>query len=202
MGHVHNALDRATELVRGFRRAMGLLGPDGGVERFGETLTPVMDMWSQPHWNTLRGDWLQWCSGTSAANAGFRSRVRLRPVSTSKMIVVVHHIECLSAFFIQAALAVDLPTSLGTIGQRDTRNPSDNRVAFTSDNTAAADGTNRFLVGNVPFRYNGPPIIIHTDGDGVNSGALTVQSIADNVACTASICYSIHDLIPGENRLS
>lgn len=200
MGHVHNSLDRATDLTRGIRRAVGMVGPDGGVERLGETLTPIMDVWSRPEWNALRGDWLQWCfAAVGAGGAGTRSIARLRPVSTSKMLVVVHLIECNTAFLIQNALAADLPTNIG-VGQRDTRNPTDGRVRFTIDNTAAAAGTNRFRVDNVPFRYEGPPIICHTDGDGTNSGAVTVSSPTDNQAINVSIAYTIHDLVAGENR--
>lgn len=203
MGHVHNALDRATELVRGFRRAVGLTGPEGGVERFGETLTPVMDIWSQPIWATLRGDWLQWGrANVAAGGAGTRSIVRLRPVANSgRLLVVVHFIDCGEPFNIQNGLAVDLPTAQ-SIGQRDTRNPGDNRVVLTSDNTAAAAGTNRFTVHATPFRYQGPPIVCHTDGDGTNSGAVSIQATTDNSALDVAIAWSIHEAFPGENRFA
>lgn len=199
MGHVHNSLDRAVDLIRGYRRAMGLLGPEGGVERFGETVTPTMNIWGESEWNCLRGDWLQWAQITVAAGgAGLRSMVRLRPVSTSRMVVIVHEIESSTACLIQNALAADLPT-VNSIGQRDTRNPADARVRFTSDNTAALSGSSRYSLVNVPFRTHFP-ILCHTDGDGTNSGAVTVVSNADNTAITVSMAWTVHDLMPGESR--
>lgn len=198
MSHIHNALERATDLIRGFRRALGIVGPEGGIERFGETLTPIMNLWGHPDWSLLHGELLQWSTASiPAGGAGFRSQFMIRPVATSKLIVVVRHIECNIAFNVRTGLLSNLGTAQSTF-QRDTRNPSDSRVAATSANGAAAIGTVRFQVLSAPFRLT-LPIVIHTDGDGTNSGALVVDPRTDNTAIDVAVAWTAREAFPGEN---
>lgn len=56
MAQIHNAIKYGTDFLRAFARAVGLDEQEGGVERLGETLTPIMDLWSQPEWRFLFRD--------------------------------------------------------------------------------------------------------------------------------------------------
>lgn len=55
MGQQHNELRRGA-LSAAFTRAVGDMRGSGGIERYGETLTPVLDLWSLPEWLFLRGE--------------------------------------------------------------------------------------------------------------------------------------------------
>lgn len=197
MGHVHNALDRATDLIRGYRRALGILGPEGGLERFGETLTPVIDLWGDPRFAVLMGDVPQFGTATVAANAGFRSQIQLRPVPGSNIIVIVHEIIGSQATLIRTDLTGSvgaLPTAQANRGNRDSRRPAEARVLMFSDNTAAAVGNARYTQpANVPFRI---PIILHEDAAGASS--VICDPGIDNAACTISFAWTVHPRFPGE----
>lgn len=198
MGHVHNALDRATDLIRGYRRALGIVGPDGGVERFGETLTPVIDLWDNPRWIALMGDNPQFGTLTVAANAGNRSMVQLMPSPTSKTIVIVHEIRCSAAFNIRTHNTQT--TELGAVttqrGTRDPRAGSDNRVSLNGTNTAGAVvGNLRFHVPITPFIFQQPIILNST---GVFAASIVLDPNADNTAIIASLVWTLHDVFPGE----
>jgi hypothetical protein len=82
VSHVHNALHRTTELLQGFKRAMGIDRDADGVERLGETLTPVFDIWSQPEWARLRGEHLGVIELSAVAAAALRSIIGIRNTST------------------------------------------------------------------------------------------------------------------------
>lgn len=57
MPHLHNALHHATQLQDAYRNAVGEADASfTGIERAGETLTPVIDLWSQPEWRLPRGE--------------------------------------------------------------------------------------------------------------------------------------------------
>lgn len=58
MGHLHNALHHATALLNGLRVSIGAVADADfdGTSRFGETLQPVMDVWSRPEWRLPRGE--------------------------------------------------------------------------------------------------------------------------------------------------
>lgn len=53
---IHNAIKYGTSLLRGYSRATGLGEDEEGTVRLGETLTPVLDFWSQPEWAFSRGE--------------------------------------------------------------------------------------------------------------------------------------------------
>lgn len=199
MGHVHNAIDRATDLIRGYRRALGILSPDGGLERFGETLTPTIDLWSDPRWASLMGDKLQFGVATAAANAGFRSQVQLGPQPPGKYCIIVWRIQCGAAFDVRTQFpGAALPTAItATRGGRDSRQTADLRALLATDNTTAAVGNLRWSLGVTPFIYE-EPIILHT-GDGVNAAKVVVTAQADNTAITANFSWTVHDFFPGED---
>lgn len=52
----HNAIKYAGLLQRAAGIAAGMAGEEAGLERLGETLSPNIDLWSQPEWAFLRGE--------------------------------------------------------------------------------------------------------------------------------------------------
>jgi hypothetical protein len=53
---VHNELKGNQFLSRALKKALGVNDPEGGLERFSETLTPVIDLWRLPEWEYLRSE--------------------------------------------------------------------------------------------------------------------------------------------------
>jgi len=81
VGQLHNEF-RAGSLQRAITEALGVAGHDVAIERVGETLTPVFDVWSQPEWALGRQEFL--CMArliTAAGGAGFRTRIGIRNTS-------------------------------------------------------------------------------------------------------------------------
>lgn len=52
MAHIHNAIERAGALQAAYLNALGM--DEGDVERLGETLTPIIDLFREPEWAHLR----------------------------------------------------------------------------------------------------------------------------------------------------
>lgn len=93
MALVHNALNRATELLRGFRAAVGLVDSGYGVERISETLVPTLNIWSgqdSPEWFALRGEKRAFGYYDLAALAGNYSMLQI--YNPHQLIVVVDEI--------------------------------------------------------------------------------------------------------------
>lgn len=92
MAHLHNALHHPTQLLDALRRAVGE-GDDSdfeGTSRFGETLQPILDVFSQPEWRTLRGEtWWSRYVNTSTAPAGRFASVELVNPTGSNILAVV-----------------------------------------------------------------------------------------------------------------
>jgi hypothetical protein len=55
MSNVHNAMGRG-RLSQALRSAIGQQNAEGGIERYGETLTPTIDLWQLPEWAILRNE--------------------------------------------------------------------------------------------------------------------------------------------------
>lgn len=90
MPHVHNALHRATALQDAFRKALGEGDASfNGIERAGETLTPVIDLWSLAEWAALRGEVLWTLTHDQPAVALERGFVGVRNPAASDVLVVV-----------------------------------------------------------------------------------------------------------------
>jgi hypothetical protein len=89
MGSVHNELSRG-ELSRALKNSVGATR-GGGIERYGETLQPVIDLWRQPEHRFLRSEHT-YSRGTSVAAgaAGTFAGVCLicRASQTGKLFVV------------------------------------------------------------------------------------------------------------------
>lgn len=89
MGDVHNELRRG-DLSNALTAAVGDSRGRGGIERYGETLVPIIDLWRQPEWAFLRRERLS--GGRMALAAGAATelgQVALINPAGSGMIVVV-----------------------------------------------------------------------------------------------------------------
>jgi len=92
VAHVHNALHHSTQLLDGLRRAVGA-GDDAdfeGTSRFGETLQPILDVWSEPEWQVLRGQspWARYVNTATAPAGRFPSVELVNPVGSNILAVV------------------------------------------------------------------------------------------------------------------
>jgi hypothetical protein len=85
---VHNEL-KNSPLPRALKKLLGVADADSGLERFGETLTPVFDMWSLPEFQYARGERSFAQSVISGAVAARFSAVALTNPATSRTIAVV-----------------------------------------------------------------------------------------------------------------
>lgn len=88
MGLIHNEL-RRSKLSEALTRALGASKGAPGIERFGETLTPTIDLWSQPEWAFLRNERLGATVHVKAAVAGEFGIIGIVNPATSNRIVVV-----------------------------------------------------------------------------------------------------------------
>lgn len=88
MAGTHNALTRGP-LGRALKEALGDSKSEGALERFGETMQPVMDLWGRPEWAILRNESLWACSIVRAGDAANQSVVGVGLPANSKNLVVV-----------------------------------------------------------------------------------------------------------------
>lgn len=87
MGQIHNELRRGTLSVA-LTKALGDARGAGGIERYGETLTPVVDLWSLPEWAYLRTEVLGAQSRIVAAGANNGAIAICNPVGNRSLVVV------------------------------------------------------------------------------------------------------------------
>src|SRR5438132_10615506 len=90
MGQQHNELNRAVEIDHAVRVIVSETDSESKVERFSETLTPILDIWSRPEWAFLRNEVLFSVGPqTSAAVAAQSSFVQLfNPVTSTRIVVI------------------------------------------------------------------------------------------------------------------
>lgn len=95
MGSIHNEL-RSAVLQQAIRDAVGG-GMEVEIERIGETITPILDLWSQPEWFQLRGVRRWSTSVVLAANVAGISRFQLRVPAGTGVIAVVEELNIIEA---------------------------------------------------------------------------------------------------------
>lgn len=88
MAHVHNQLSRGP-WSNAIKAALGDRKAEGGVERFGETLDPIINLWGMPEWAFLRGERLAAMRMFAAAVAGEFAIIALGNPAGSNVLVVV-----------------------------------------------------------------------------------------------------------------
>lgn len=91
MSSIHNALQRGI-INDALKRATGLTKSGSAIERMGETLTPIIDLWSRPEWSVLNGEGLMGANIVQPVVAGQLSFICLGNPTGSGMIVVVTRI--------------------------------------------------------------------------------------------------------------
>lgn len=127
-GQVHNALSRGT-LPSALSRAVGDTMGSSGLERYGETLTPIINLWERPEWAYLRQvSLLSWLGSPAAVAGEYSGAALVNPVGSST-IAVVETVSAMASVQAQFQLCrVDAATILATYlldggrgSQRDTR---------------------------------------------------------------------------------
>lgn len=208
MGNIHNEL-RRSPLSGALTRALGAQLGTEGLERFGETLQPIMDLWGLPEWNYLRRDFLCGIHGqATAVPAEFAAVALVNANVSGKTLIVVERI----AFALgaagsatirladQTAVAATL-TGISKGITRDTRTtrstffPGGHGTMFTGTDVGAIGVTmeQAFSPGtDVGLAVTSLPFVL---GPG---GALVVQAETANVAIAVSWGYRERSTYPGE----
>lgn len=85
---IHNMLHRGNWSAA-LKRVLGVEKTDGGIERFGETLTPTVNLWERPEWAWLRQENLWAFRELVGAVVGELSAVAaLNPIDSGQIVVV------------------------------------------------------------------------------------------------------------------
>jgi len=173
MAQVHNELRRGV-LSEAIKRLLGYTRSEGGVERFGETLVPILNPFQLPEWQFLRDCQLFSSPRTSAQAAGFISRHGLTNPAGSGVIAVATCITVTNGSASTTGGAIRLnptvPIVLNpqTIGCNDSRFIPGTRLTVLSsvtDNTqasfAASQTIDTFSIqAGDSFQWRGSPIIV------------------------------------------
>lgn len=93
MSHVHNAIHRYGALLKGIKNAVGDSDAEAGVERYGETLTPILNVWERPEWLLPMDIKLGSAQTSQTAVALEYSVVGLLVPASSNLIVVVEAVQ-------------------------------------------------------------------------------------------------------------
>ena len=88
MGQLHNEIRRGN-LGPALKAALGADDADGTLERFSETIGPVIDLWSLPEWAALRDEVLGVILVSQGAVVGESSFIAVVNPTGSGMIVTV-----------------------------------------------------------------------------------------------------------------
>jgi len=177
---------------------MGLSDPTGGVERLGETLTPVVDLWSRPEWALLRDE--RWGAGTAvevAGGVGIVSHVQLFNPAGSGVLCVVHSIstmQTVNVWLLDTALATPRNTSPidGRLDLSSTGIGLRCRVRSTVNAGSLGTQISRLASGS---HIKEIPMVLFP-GNGIH-----VTTTADNLDLVASFVFYERPLLPGEDRL-
>lgn len=193
MAVLHNQLNRVTELLRGFRRAVGLVDADQeGVSRLGETLTPVLDIWSLPEHAILREELLGWGQAAAAAGgAGTRSQIQLRNPTGSNRIAVLERVYTNGAVELGWD-TTEYATLVTTSGVRDGRSIRNCVCQVRTQNTIPATGVQRGQLNGGFMPWDDP--IPFSPGVSV-----FVRATADNTAVSCGFVWRERTMVPGES---
>lgn len=107
MAGIHNELHRYGDVQRAIKNVVGSSDAEGGVERFGETLQPVLDLFSRKEWDWPRGARRFARVLTSPAVVARFSAFQLINIPTSKVLVEIEDLVALSTATVNADIGVD-----------------------------------------------------------------------------------------------
>lgn len=168
MGNVHNEL-RASALQQAIRDAVGG-NMEVEIERIGETITPVLDIWTLPEWFQLRSCKRFAIGGVPlAANVAGIARFQVSNPAGSGVITVIEELSVMEQTATAAYIVTDsgafIAGGLAPLSALDTRyaiaagGGSRPTVTLqTVDNTAAANSgifvdENEAITGGAPARF-------------------------------------------------
>lgn len=202
MSDQHNALHRCTELLQGFKRGLGMDRDADGVERVGETLTPVWDIWSKPEFARLRGEHLGAASLLVTGIALTRTIHGIRNISTpdDQWIVTV---EPGTLYLVAGGVAygaistTDIADNTGFISRDGRRSQAPAMVRLRAENIAIPAGitAGQCFVGLNPYTVlEVKQEVILRCGQ-----AMYFYSDTDAITCTLSAYVRSRKLYPGEH---
>lgn len=206
MGLIHNEL-RRSKLSEALTRAVGASKGAPGIERFGETLTPVIDLWSQPEFAWLRREVLGFSRRQVVAVAAELSMIALINPVNSRRIVTVDKAGTLTAAAtsVQLVAMTEAQVVAHTLTRavtfnRDRRNPDPNfdaaTVVETGTDPALLSGlVMDDVVGGVNSRLeftNGLPHILPP------GQALMIAAATVNITINGYFSFRERQALPGE----
>lgn len=209
MGELHNELRRGP-LSKAVTRALGMHVGAVGLERLDESLTVILDLFSRPEWDYLRGNDRYQAGVSSTAVAAQTGYCQLRnPVGSGK-IIVVEQIILQDAGGAGNAYDIGLstPNASGVSGSIvDSRRDRGLGVGTGAVSLGLASGRSDITgdgvaMANLPIRVRFgagslPPIItipyVLAPGE-----ALTVKDTAVNVAVGVNFIWTERTPLPGE----
>lgn len=179
---IHNEIRRGT-LSAALTRAVAAMRGGGGLERFGETLTPTIDLWGLPEWAYLRQETLGVVMRVAIAGAN-NSAVALANPLTSRSLVVVEEVTVLPT----AQLTIDLYSATDSTAAL----PSSQLAWRRDQRQANDDGTSAFLTTRTIARYSdGTIAVIPPDWN------VVLERIVCPVTGGRSVTCVPHVLAPG-----
>lgn len=215
MAPIHNIIHRGN-WSDALKRALGVTKSDGGVERFGETLQPIVNLWGLPEWAHIRGEYLGVDSLSQAAVAAEFSMVAWGlPVASQSILIVdrvnVRSTGVLMAFSIgiapRSVVAATLTLQAGAPTNRDQRfQPLPTAVlrALPIERFAGSDPGNT-LGGNSEeglaaaaqnyLEFISPPFIVKP------GGCLYIAAATVNIGMVSNMACRVRQALPGELSL-
>lgn len=198
MAHVHNALHHATRLQAAYARALGERDEQfSGIERAGETITPVIDLWSRPEWAWLRGEELRsTVIALAAGGAGNFGEAQVHVLPATPVLFVVKKIFATVA--VRVVLEPNAANLLATndlgIAPRDFRLTGSSLTRVRSGNASAVAITERWRVEGITI----PGVTGELDWVVVPGTVLRIQQIVANAAINIGLAGYQRHLLPGE----
>lgn len=209
MGSIHNELRRG-QLSAALTRALGADKGADGIERFGETMQPVMDLWFLPEWAYLRNEWLMVAqTGNPAVAAELSATALVNPANSGVLAMVemvnVRTSTATGSASLRLASAAAVAATLTFTGRGTAR---DFRV-FNST-VGGAPGVIEYWIGSDPGAIGG---MLEDLGTPNNTAyqlfqstpyiiapgqALVVQLAAVNTILLANYAWRERKALPGE----
>ena len=201
---VHNELRRITQLQRALKIAFGLDSAEGGLERLGETLTPIVDTWAHPDHAFLRDERLMSATvDVAAGGAGTNGKLQVWN-ATSQYVFIITEIRVSTAsaaqHLVYAHGSLIAATVAVTYAHRDFRTHNAGvapAATVRADNGSGipAGAARVFMETQPSYRASvfREPLVI-TPGSGVFA---TTQA---NLAAQLCISWRERLLLPGEYR--
>lgn len=201
MASIHNGLSRYTELSRGAKLSMGLDSEAGGLERLGETLTPVWDPFGKPEYAFPRGEMLATGGYILSAVVAEYPKIAFHAGGTERIYVLERCVlKTSGACNVQIRQSVTALASAGAKGFRDSRRLAwdsatlvpTGRVTYVSDGTTP--GT---VIGYIGMLAN-EPLPLQLDFVLHAGYGLVFLPDTTNMTFAATFWWRERQLLPGE----